>query len=105
MHLCHLSLNIQFSKLEMLSVSWDFPFQVIGAINNAKDELGPWSLDYVRKNYLSSSWIIDGLNHPGEINSFVSEVIMFLFLLIYKVTPRSWNKIACIDFVAFVIYS
>ncbi|XP_078441688.1 polygalacturonate 4-alpha-galacturonosyltransferase-like isoform X2 [Wolffia australiana] len=60
-------------KLAMQSMKSFFTKEVIDSINTAKNELGPWSLDNVRRNSLPSSWVIDGLNNHGSVNSSVSE--------------------------------
>ncbi|XP_039127501.1 polygalacturonate 4-alpha-galacturonosyltransferase isoform X1 [Dioscorea cayenensis subsp. rotundata] len=36
--------------------------EVIDSISASKNELGPWSLDLFRRNHVSSSWIIEGLD-------------------------------------------
>ncbi|KAM0945560.1 putative polygalacturonate 4-alpha-galacturonosyltransferase [Dioscorea sansibarensis] len=36
--------------------------EVIDSISTSKNELGPWSLDLFRRNHVSSSWIIEGLD-------------------------------------------
>jgi len=47
-----------------------FSKELIDIIKSGKDELGPWSLDFVRKHPLSSSWKFDGLelSNQNDVN-------------------------------------
>ncbi|KAJ0964228.1 hypothetical protein J5N97_029350 [Dioscorea zingiberensis] len=42
--------------------------EVIDSISASKNDLGPWSLDLFRKNHVSSSWIIEGLDDAQQNN-------------------------------------
>lgn len=52
-----------------------FTEEIVDAIRTYKDELGPWSLDFVRKHPLSSSWKSDDveLNNQDNITDSVPQ--------------------------------
>ncbi|MQM03377.1 hypothetical protein Taro_036150 [Colocasia esculenta] len=60
-------------QLAMQHMKSLFTKEMMDAINAAKDDMGPWSLDYIRKNYVSSSWVVDGVDHHRQTNSTISE--------------------------------
>lgn len=58
-----------------------FCCQLIDSIAAGRDELKPWSLDSFRKNHISSSWKIEGLNganvNADENNATLPEVTIY----------------------------
>lgn len=62
---------------------WCYPcWQVIDSISASKNELGPWSLDLFRRNHVSSSWIIEGLDDQQKNASSIDvKILLFYFNL------------------------
>ncbi|KAF8380372.1 hypothetical protein HHK36_027857 [Tetracentron sinense] len=66
-------LRLQSNKLYQNDIPTGSGRQVIDTITANTDDLGPWSLDFVRKNHISSSWKVVGLENSDESNSTFSE--------------------------------
>ncbi|XP_024996230.1 polygalacturonate 4-alpha-galacturonosyltransferase-like isoform X1 [Cynara cardunculus var. scolymus] len=62
------------AKLAFLHVKSLFSKEVIDVIKANTDDLGPWSLDSFRKNNLSASWKISGLENVIDDNSSSTEI-------------------------------
>lgn len=55
---------------------------MIDSISASKNELGPWSLDLFRRNHVSSSWIIEGLDDQQKNASSIDvKILLFYFNL------------------------
>ncbi|KAF6160337.1 hypothetical protein GIB67_019106 [Kingdonia uniflora] len=52
-----------------------FSKEVIDTIKANTDDVGPWSLDLIRKNSLSSSWKVAGLENSDQSNTTFEEPI------------------------------
>ncbi|XP_058098675.1 polygalacturonate 4-alpha-galacturonosyltransferase [Magnolia sinica] len=60
-------------RLAMQHMKSLFSKEILDTITTNTDDSGPWSLDFFRKNYLSSSWKIDRLDDDGMNNVTFSE--------------------------------
>ncbi|XP_020573195.1 polygalacturonate 4-alpha-galacturonosyltransferase-like isoform X2 [Phalaenopsis equestris] len=49
--------------------------EIIDSIVASRDEFGPWSLDFFRKNHGSPSWQIDGLDNSMQFNATAVDAI------------------------------
>ncbi|KAJ6851163.1 polygalacturonate 4-alpha-galacturonosyltransferase-like [Iris pallida] len=65
--------NKQISDWRQQLVSHDLKSilteEILDSITTSRDDLEPWSLDIFRKNYVSSSWQVDGANNDVQDNS------------------------------------
>lgn len=68
--------------------------QIIDSIVASRDEFGPWSLDFLRRNHGSFSWQIDGLDNSVQSNGTAEDVIT-LPLLYLTSRLRNWRMHDC----------
>ncbi|XP_042512440.1 polygalacturonate 4-alpha-galacturonosyltransferase-like [Macadamia integrifolia] len=83
-------------RLAMQHVKSIFSKEVIDTIKASIDDMAPWSLDFVRKNSLSSSWKVVGMEKSDQNNATFTEPNQIV-TNIERETPRVKPRIVAID--------